>query len=157
MATYAVQFYDLDPWGVIPTSTGNSFTWSGPATADGSAVITDNEAGVEGLTLDDDSLGGVTATADVTIGSDTSTGSTVDAARVWTLRDTVTGEEFQVVEFDVEQWDASGDYTLSESALIPGRTYEVVDYDSNPDASAGDIAFSYSDHFLGDDLLIRTK
>ncbi len=160
MATYEVNFYTYTPSGNIPTGTGSFFVWSGPGTADGTAVITDNEAGIEGVTLDDDSAGGETATADVTVGANTSVGSTVDAEAVWTLRDTVTGQVFQIVEFDVEQGAAAGDYTLSEVPLVSGRSYEVLAYDSNPNAAAGDAAFSaedYTDHIVdgtdGDDTI----
>jgi len=146
MPTYEVNFYDLDPFGTIPRSTGATFVWSGPATADGTAVITDNETGIEGLTLDDDNAGGETANADVTIGGLTSTGSNVDAERTWTLRDTVTGETFEVIEFDVENGAAAGDYTLSEIPLIVGRTYEIVAYDSNPNVLGGDPVFNSQDY-----------
>ena len=147
MPTYTVNFYDFDPGGgAIPTGIGNTFVWSGPTTAEGIATITDTEPGIEGLTLDDDSSGGETATADVTIGGNTSTGSNVDAEIVWTLRDTVSGLEFEIVEFDVENGAAAGDYLLSEVPLVDGRTYEVIDYDSNPNILAGDPAFSSEDY-----------
>jgi len=146
MATYDVNFYDTDPVGLVPTGTGSTFTWTGAATADGTATITDNETGIQGTTLDDDSSGGETATADVTVGGNTSTGSDVDAERVWTVQDTVTGGIFQIVEFDVEDGPAAGDYTLSEQELVVGRTYEVLAYDSNPNAAGGDAAFSYVDY-----------
>ncbi|MGC9370724.1 MAG: hypothetical protein ACP5DX_14390 [Paracoccaceae bacterium] len=68
MAVYEVKFYDIDPSALVPIWTGGSFVWSGPATAEGAATITDNESGIEGLTLDDDSWGAETATADVTLG-----------------------------------------------------------------------------------------
>ncbi|WP_245890896.1 Hint domain-containing protein [Albidovulum aquaemixtae] len=121
------------------------FTWTGPATADGSATITDNETGIGGQTLDDDSAGGETATATATIGGNTSTGSTADAELVWTVRDTVTGATFQVAQFQVENGAAAGFYTLSEQPLIVNRVYEVVAYDTNSNADAGDIAFTYAD------------
>ena len=142
MATYTVLFYDFDPWGVIPTRTGSTFTYTGPATADGTATVYDPESGVEGLTLDDDNAGGESATADVSVGGVTSTGTTVDAERVWTVMDMTTGEIFEIAEFDVEFGAASGDYTLSEQPLIPGHTYQILAYDSNPDVTAGDPAFS---------------
>ncbi|WP_424942947.1 Hint domain-containing protein [Aliiroseovarius crassostreae] len=156
MATYDVEFYDTDPLNILGSTVGATVSWSGPATAVGSATITDNEAGIEGLTLDGDDGGGETATADVTIGTDTSTGAAVEAEEVWTLRDTVTGEEFQVATFHVLSGGAAGYHTMSEVPLIVGRDYEVLDYDTSPDASAGDIAFTYSDQFLGDDLVEGT-
>ncbi|WP_137699900.1 Hint domain-containing protein [Marimonas lutisalis] len=149
MATYTVRFYDFDPWGVIPTGTGSTFTYSGPATADGLATVYDPESGTEGLTLDDDNAGGESATADVSIAGVTSTGTTVDAERVWTVQDTTTGEIFEIAEFDVETGGAAGDYTLSEIPLVPGHTYVILAYDSNPDVTAGDIAFSATDFAAG--------
>ncbi|MCV2881362.1 Hint domain-containing protein [Actibacterium sp. XHP0104] len=156
MATYQVRFYDFDPDTQIPTGTGNSFVWEGPATPDGKATVYDTEAGVQGLTLDDDNAGGETATADVTIDGLTSTGTSVDAEAVWTVRDTVTGETFQIASFDVEFGDARGDYTLSEQPLIPGRTYEIVNYDSNPDVTIGDPAFSSVDYESADNIVSGT-
>ncbi|WGW02437.1 Hint domain-containing protein [Tropicibacter oceani] len=154
MAVYKVQFYAFDPSGVIPTGTNSSFVWSGPASFGGSATITDNEAGIQGQTLDDDSAGGETATATVTTAAGTSTNTTVDAELVWTLRDNVTGEVFQVVQFDVENGAASGMYTLSEKVLVPGRSYTVQGYNSNPNANAGDIVFTYGD--FGDGVIDGT-
>ncbi len=131
-------------------------SWSGPSTAVGSAVITDNEAGIEGLTLDGDDGGGETATANVTVGGSNSSGANVESEEMWTLRDTVTGEEFQVATFHVLSGGASGYYTLSEVPLVAGRNYEVLEFDSSPNAAAGDIAFTYSDQFQGDDLVEGT-
>ena len=149
MPTHTLKFYDLDPSGVIPTGTGSTFVWSGPTTATGTATITDNESGIQGQTLDDDSDGGESAFGNATIGADTSSGVNMDAELVWTVRDTVTGEEFEVVQLQVEGGDASGYYTMSETPFIAGRSYEIVDYDSNPDVTAGDPAFTYSDQVDG--------
>ncbi|MGK7652146.1 hypothetical protein ACSQ76_06940 [Roseovarius sp. B08] len=146
MATYTVNFYNYNPAGNIPTGTGSTFTWGGPGTAAGRATITDNEPGIQEFTLDDDSAGGETATATVTLGNNTSVNTTVDAELVWTLRDTVTGQTFQVIQFDVENGAAAGLYTLSEVPLVAGRSYQVQAYDSNPNAAAGDIAFSAQDY-----------
>ncbi|MEX5726847.1 Ca2+-binding RTX toxin-like protein [Rhodovulum iodosum] len=145
MATYDLEFYAVNPAALIPTGSGGTFTWTRPSTFDGSATVTDNESGIEGLTLDDDSNGGETATANVTLGGNTSTGTTVDAELVWSVRDTVSGEVFQIVQFDVEGGAAAGDYLLSEQALVQGRTYEVVSFNSNPDAAGGDASFDYTD------------
>jgi len=145
MPTNEILFYDVDPMSIIPTGTGDTFTWTGPATATGSATITDTEPGIEGQTLDDDSNGNESATADVTVGGQSSTGSDADAERAWTVRDLNTGEEFQIVEFDVEDGDAAGSYTLSEKPLDPNTSYEVIAYDSNPDANSGDPVFNYAD------------
>lgn len=146
MATYTVDFYLFDPTGTIPTTNGQSFVWNGPATREGTAVITDNEAGIEGQTLDDNAGGGETATADVTTTSGTSTGSAVEAEDVWTLRDTVTGETFEVVLFSTDSGAAAGSYTLSEQPLVAGRSYEVVAYESDSNAAVGDAAFTYAEY-----------
>lgn len=148
MPVYTVEFYDFDPWGTVPT--GGSFVWTGPATYGGTATITDNEAGIGGQTLDDDSAGGESAFGNATTSAGTSTGVNMDAERVWTLRDSVTGEVFQVAQLEVEGGAADGFYTLSELPMVPGRSYDVLAYDSNPNASAGDIAFSYADFTDGD-------
>ena len=145
MPTNDVLFYNVDPMSIIPRGIGDTFTWTGPTSAEGSATITDPEAGIEGQTLDDDSSGNESATADVTLNGLTSTGSNVDAERAWTVRDQTTGEEFQIVEFDVEDGDAIGTYTLSEKPLDPTTTYDVVAYNSNPDVTADDPVFSYAD------------
>ncbi len=146
MPVVDVVLYDFDPVGVFATTVGGTTTYGGPATATGTATITDNEVGAGGLVLDDDDAGGETATADVTIGGATSTGSNVDAEEAWTLLDTTTGETFQMVTFQVEDGPAAGYYTLSEIPLVPGHTYEVIAYDTNPDGDAGDPAFTFSDY-----------
>ncbi|WP_417724617.1 Hint domain-containing protein [Salipiger sp.] len=146
MATYSVSFYTIDPRTILSTGTNSTFVWSGPTARTGSATITDNESGIEGLTLDDDSAGSESATATVTTAAGTSINTTVDAESVWTLRDTVTGKVFQLAEFDVENGAASGHYTLSEYQLVTGRSYQVLDYDSNPNAARGDIAFNYTEY-----------
>ncbi|MGH1454388.1 MAG: Hint domain-containing protein [Paracoccaceae bacterium] len=146
MATFNLRFYTLNPNGVFSNQTGQTRTWNGPETATGRATLTDNETGIQGLTLDDDSAGGETATATVTTPAGTSTNVNVDAEAVWTLRDNVTGQEFQVSMLQVEGGGASGYYTLSEIPLVAGRSYTTLAYDSNPNAAAGDIAFSYTDY-----------
>lgn len=146
MADYNVVFYNINTTGTFSTTVGGTYYYAGPATADGTAVITDDEAGVGGQNLDDDSNGGELATATATVGGLTSTGSTVDAEISWTVRDTVTGEEFQLVQFQIELGDAAGSYLMSEIPLVVGRTYETIEYDSNPNADAGAPAFNYADH-----------
>ncbi len=157
MATYTVNFYDLDPLGVITQTIGGTTTWTGPGTADGVATITDTETGVEEWTLDDDSAGGETATADVTLGASSSTGVNVDAEESGTVRDTVTGQIFQIVTFQVEGGGASGYYTLSEIPLVVGRDYETLAFSSNPDVTAGDPAFDYNDYVSGDGAVTGTS
>ncbi|MCE0503789.1 Hint domain-containing protein [Roseivivax sp. GX 12232] len=146
MPSYDVRFYTINAFGTVPTGRGSSFTWNGPATPEGRARITDEESGIEGRTLDDDSAGSESARADVQTPSGSSSGSRVDAEAVWTVIDTVTGESFQIVAFDVEQGSAAGDYMLSEVPLVQGRSYRVESYDSNPNAASGDAAFSYADY-----------
>ncbi|MDU8911101.1 Hint domain-containing protein [Aestuariicoccus sp. MJ-SS9] len=136
----------MDPTTVFSNSVGSSFVWTGPSTAAGSATITDTETGIEGITLDDDSRGGETATADVTIPGASSTGSNVDAEAVWTITDSVTGQSFEVAQFDVENGAAAGDYTLSEAPLVAGRTYTVNAYTNNPSVTNGTIAFNSQDY-----------
>lgn len=153
MPTYTVGIYDANPASIFSTAIGSTFSWSGPADQEGSATITDNEANYEGYTLDDDNNGSESATADVSIGGNTSVGSTVDAELSWTIRDTVTGEEFDVSQFQVENGAASGFYTLSERPLIPGRSYEVVAYDTNPDVTTGDPGFNIS-NYVGTDTVV---
>lgn len=150
MADYNVVFYNINTTGTFSTTVGGTYDYAGPATATGSGVITDNEAGVGGQNLDDDNNGGELATATVTVGGLTSTDSTVDAEISWTVRDTVTGEEFEVVQFQVELGDAVGSYVMSEIPLVVGRTYETLAYDTNPNADAGAPAFNYADHATSD-------
>ncbi|MGR3271295.1 Hint domain-containing protein [Thalassococcus profundi] len=149
MAVYNVAFYLTNPAGILSTGVGSTFVWSGPAATGGTATINDPETGIQGTTLDDDSAGGETATATVTTPSGTSTGSPVDAEMVWTVTDSVTGERFEVVQFEVESGAATGFYTLSEVPLVAGRTYTVNAYNSNPNVAAGDIAFNSADYVDG--------
>ncbi|MEM9063625.1 MAG: Hint domain-containing protein [Pseudomonadota bacterium] len=141
MPTVDVTFYDGEP-DDNGFSTSGTFVYTGPATAEGTATITDTGSGSSGLTLDDE---GDDAVADVTIGGQTSLNSEIDAEKAWLIRDDVTGETFNVVEFQVEDGSASGEYTLSERPLVPGRSYTVLDYSDEPDASAGDPVFTYSE------------
>ncbi len=135
------QFYAVNADEILPSS--GTFTWTGPVEPTGTAVIYDTEPGIEGLTLDDDSDGDETATADVTLGSLVSIGSDVDAEESWLVRDLTTGEEFVIVTLDVEDGPASGNYTLSEIPLDPNTTYEILDYSGNPDVLSGEPAYTY--------------
>lgn len=157
MAVYNIRFYDADPIGIFTQTISGTSTWTGPAVALGKAAVDDPESGTEGITLDDDSAGGETATADVDLGGTISTGSTVDAEEVWTLQDTVTGEIFQVATFQVETGAASGYYTISEIPLVAGRDYTTLDFDSNPDVSAGDIAFDSTDYVAPEQVVTGTN
>ncbi|MFX0543461.1 Hint domain-containing protein [Roseovarius sp. S4756] len=146
MPTYTVSVYDTDPLGVLSTTIGNTRTWSGEAFPSGMATITDTEIGLEGQTLDSDAAGNETATATITIGGNTSTGALIYAEESWTIRDTVTGEVFNVVTLRVDAGPAAGYYTLSETPLVVGRSYETIDYDTDPDVTAGDPAFKIDDY-----------
>ncbi len=146
MPIYTVEFYAGEP-GDNGFSNNGTFTYTGPEIFVGTAVITDNEPGIEGETLDDDTAGNESATADVTVGTDTSIGTGVHVEEVWLLRDSVTGEEFNASELQVSSGPAAGRYTLSERPLIAGRSYTVLDRDSNPDATdPGDPVFTYSEY-----------
>ncbi|WP_172299943.1 Hint domain-containing protein [Pseudoruegeria sp. HB172150] len=157
MAVYNVRFYDYNPQYLIPSGTGSSFTWSGPSAAVGKATITDNEFGSQGYTLDDDNSGGESATAWVQVGNDVSTYSNVDAEIAWTVTDNVTGQTFQIVQFEVENGSASGYYTLSEIPLVAGRSYTVNDYDSNPNVQSNDPVFSAQDYEAPDAVISGTS
>lgn len=157
MAVYNVRFYDADPFFIFSRTVSGTANWTGPADADGKATINDTETGIEGITLDDDNAGGESATANVDLNGTTSTASNVDAEEVWTLRDTVTGEIFEVATFQVENGSASGYYTLSEIPLVVGRSYETLAYDNNPDVTAGDIAFNSADYVAPEHLVSGTS
>ncbi|SMY09985.1 Hint domain-containing protein [Flavimaricola marinus] len=157
MPTYTVGLYDTDPASVFTTGLGSSFVWTGSSDTAGTATITDTEPNNQGWTLDDDNNGAETATANVTVGLAVSTGTNVDAELVWTVRDTVTGEIFEVVQLDVETGAAAGNYTLSEVPLISGRTYEVIAYDSNPDVASNDPVFNYTNYVQADDVVNGTS
>ncbi|WP_226550066.1 Hint domain-containing protein [Celeribacter naphthalenivorans] len=144
MPVYELEVYNFNPSGVFSTTTGSRFTYSGGGPT-GTAAVTDNNA-----ILTDDSAGGSygeTATANVSIGGNTSTGSNVDAEMAWTVTDMTTGETFQVIQFEVENGDARGFYTVSEQPLIDGHQYQIVNYNSNPGSSNGTApSFSYADY-----------
>lgn len=144
MPVYDLEVYDFNPNGVFSTTTGSTFTYSGGGPT-GTATVTDSDSN-----LTDDSAGGSyseTATADVSIGGNDSFGSDVDAELVWTVTDLDTGETFQVIQFQVEDGNASGYYTVSEQPLIDGHQYQIVEYDTNPGSASGTApSFSYADY-----------
>ena len=156
MPTYTVGLYNTNPASVFSTAVGSTFSWTGSSDTVGTATITDNEPNNQGWTLDDDNNGGESATANVTIGGNSSTGSNVDAELVWTIRDTVTGKVFEVVQLDVENGAAAGFYTLSEIPLIAGRSYEVVAYNTNPNVAAGNPVFNFTNYVEADDIVNGT-
>lgn len=141
-----ILFYTPDPDTVFGTGIGSFANWSGASAPDGNATIFDDETSVEGYSLDGDGAGGETATANIYTPGGTSSGTSVDARAAWTLRDTVTNEVFEVVRLDVETGGASGLYTLSETPLVAGRSYQTLAYSNDPDITAGDPTFSYFDY-----------
>ncbi|MHA6264770.1 Hint domain-containing protein [Arenibacterium sp. CAU 1754] len=145
MATYQVQFYNFDPATVFGTTVGSTYLYAQEALPSGTATITDNQFGIDGATLDDDNAG-ETATITATINGNTSFGVPTDAEIVWTILDQTTGETFEIVQLDIEGGGAGGFYTLSEQPLIQGHTYEVLAYDTFPDAGAGDTTFQWTDY-----------
>lgn len=144
-----VEIYEFDPFGLFPQTTGTQLTYNGPATANGSATINDTQTGIDGESFDD--AASETATASTTIGGTSTSGNEVYADEVWTLRDTVTGKEFQLVSFRVNDGANTGWYTLSEIPLVPGRDYETISFDDSPDASGGEAVFSYADYAAASD------
>ncbi|MEM7439891.1 MAG: Hint domain-containing protein [Pseudomonadota bacterium] len=143
MPVYDVGIYNFDPYFTFSRTVGGTYTYAEEAQSSGSATITDNQG--TGLTLEGDA-NGETATATITVNGNTSTNVSVEAEEGWTLLDTTTGETFQMITFRVDSGPATGYYTLSEQPLIPGRTYETVEFDNEPDADAGDPVFTYSDY-----------
>lgn len=143
MPTYELDIYDYNPSGIFPTTATQTFVYGGPATATGTETITDTQSGIDGETLS--ALAeGETATADVTVGGNSSIGSNVDAEDAWTLRDTVTGQVFEVTSMEVRSGAAAGHYLISEIPMVAGRSYEVVAYDNLPDSSGGPV-LTYSE------------
>ncbi|MEW9918366.1 Hint domain-containing protein [Marimonas sp. MJW-29] len=153
--TMDVKIYQFDPLGVINNTIGGFTTYSGPAVPQGTATITDNATGTNGLFLDD--VANETATATTTLNGVTdTTPRQVYAEEVWTLVDQVTGQTFQLVTFRVNAGPNTGYYTLSEVPLVPGRSYQTTGYDTVPNASAGDAAFSYADYVESDGIVEGT-
>ncbi|WP_417249817.1 Hint domain-containing protein [Celeribacter sp.] len=146
MATRVVQFYNFNPATFFGTSGSGTYVYNEERSPSGVATINDTGTGVDYDAFDDDNAGENSTTGTVTVGGSTSTNVKVDNEAQWTIRDTVTGETFQVAQLDVESGGASGQYALSERPLIEGRSYEVVEYDSFVVASSGDTSFTWSDY-----------
>ncbi|MFT6606008.1 MAG: Ca2+-binding RTX toxin-like protein [Halocynthiibacter sp.] len=146
MPTHEIHFYTQNPVGTFSTTLGNTTTYTGATAFQATALITDNAAGNEGLFLTDDSAGTPeTATAVVTVGGTTYASSAVRAEEVWTIRDTVTNQTFQMVRFIWNDGTGNQSAMMSETQLVNGRVYETIDYDSLPDSAAGDLSFAYAD------------
>lgn len=144
MATYSVKFYDADYLAGWPSVSGSSFVYSGLTDYDATAFITDTQTGADGTMLDS-AAAGETATADVTVNGTTYTGAAVEAETVYLVQDTLTGQTFEVVRFNYVSGGTTYTGTLSESPLIDGRTYEVLDIITAPDVGASDESFAYAD------------
>ncbi|MFT6932709.1 MAG: Ca2+-binding RTX toxin-like protein [Paracoccaceae bacterium] len=147
MPVYTVSFYDVDPFAVFSQTAGGSAVFNGAASPEGTATITDNGTGIDGLTLDDNNAGEA-ATADTSISgvNDIGNNTSISGEEAWTLIDSLTGQQFQIVTLQILSGPNAGYYTLSEQPLVPGRSYETVEFDSLPDASAGDSTFTYADY-----------
>ena len=143
MPTYTFNFYNGSPFanGFGFDNPGSTFTYTGPAKADGTLVVTDNANGPAG----EDLTSNETATADATINGTTSIGSAIDAAAGFLIEDTVTGESFAVIWLIVEDGPAAGQYTLSEMRFVTGRSYELQGWTTDPKAGSPG-AFTYSDY-----------
>ena len=154
MAVYDLSFYNVDADSIFSRNAGEFSTYTGPASAEGTATITDNGTGGDDLTLEDEKKG-ETATATTTLNGTTVSGTLVDAERSWTVRDTVTGETFQVIRFRIDSGANQGTYTVSEQPLVVGRSYEIIAYDKDPDAGAGDPVLTYSEFVPESDGIVE--
>ncbi len=155
MPITTVRIYQFDPLNVFQSAVNFSTTYNGPATAAGTAVINDTQAGVDGLFLDD--VAGETATATTVLNGVTdNTPRQVYAEEAWTLRDEATGKVFQLITFRVNAGPNTGYYTLSEIPLVAGREYTTLSYDTTPDASSGEASFQYSDYAVSDGIVSGT-
>lgn len=144
MPTHNFEFYDGSPGANgFPTGTG-FFNYAGPATKTGTGEIVDNGSGVDGQAFTDND--GTTGT--FTINGNTSTNVSTEADGGYLLRDTVTGHEFRVVGVDVVSGPAAGTYTISERPLVPGRSYEVLDYEDDPAEGPSGTGFQYMSTFV---------
>ncbi|MGB3408301.1 MAG: calcium-binding protein, partial [Jannaschia sp.] len=141
MPVYNVRLYAIDPSSLFSTGTGNLTTYTGPATATGTATITDNGNATESLFLTDGNRS-ESATADVTVGSWSGTNVDIQGENSWQLLDTVTGETLTVIRFRAD--GAPDDYTLSSQPLVAGRVYQTLNHDSSPETSQN-TGFAYSD------------
>jgi len=155
MPTHNVKLYDVDPYSLFSQTIGGTANYTGPSTTSGTAAITDNGTGADGQHLDDENGG--TVPVSVSINGGPAEASNSYATESWTLRDTVTGKEFQLVTFHVNSGSYSGYYTLSEVPLIAGRSYETLTFDATPEASIGDASFAYADYAEADGVVDGTS
>lgn len=148
MSTYTVRFYAGSPFSNGISAVNPSSIYTGPADTAFEAVITDTQSGIQGLTLSEGTE--ETANALVTRLSDGLEQGRLQVSAVYSysVRDTVTCEEFEIIRLRVHGVDelSGSNYTLSEQPLVPGRTYDLLASDSTPNAAAGDPVFTYSDY-----------
>lgn len=138
------SFYNFDIRMEYDFWEGSVFSYDQEAVPSGAAFITDTANGRPGEFFTDDD-GGEIAVGDFMLGDVRAYGLSADAERVWTLRDTVSGDEFQAVQLDIGNVVFPGFYTLSEMAFVPGREYEIIYYSATPNAMSDDMAFKYAD------------
>lgn len=141
MPTYVLPVYRYDPYGKFSQTVSQTFTYSGPTTTAGEATIVDTGAGADRL----EDRAAEDATATVTMPAGTSSNVSVYAGEGWTLRDTVTGESFEVVTLRVPSGPAQGYHMVSEIPMVVGRSYEVEAFDSTPLSANGDPTLSYAE------------
>lgn len=151
MPTYNVSVYDQQT-SILPNTVGNTFVWAASGVYDGNLQIVDNNGGGAGNELTDDN-DGENAVATGEISGVTYTNINVDAEALWTFRDTVTGEEFDVVQLDLGGGGGVPHVLLSEAMFVTGRTYELIGVDTFPTGGA-DTEFSYADY--GSDVVEGT-
>ena len=148
MADYTFNVYLTDPFSSGFLTAAGTFTYSPTTTAVGTVVITDNETGNDGATLDDN-IGGSqeTATATVTTPTTTYTDIPVNADHGWTLYDPIDDVTFEVILLNGKAGSISFRYTLSEYPLVAGRDYQIIQYDNQPNAQVlGEPYFTYADY-----------
>ncbi|KAF0674983.1 Hint domain-containing protein [Profundibacterium mesophilum] len=145
MADYKFKAYSQDAADIFSNNPGDLVTWSGENDPAGRVYLTDNQTGASGTGLTSRSTD-ETATGTFVLGGTTYSGVTYSAEKVWTVRDSISGETFEVARLDVRDGSGSvGKYTLSEQPLVMGRSYEVVDYKSQPSFETG-TPFTYADY-----------
>jgi Ca2+-binding RTX toxin-like protein len=141
MSVYDLELYEFVS-DISDASRGDTFTYSGGGPI-GTASVTDSDGTLKDIDFNKSSKD-ETATANVTIGENTSSGSSVYANKVWTVTDP-DNNSFEIVEFVVENGDAADSYILSEQPLIDGQEYKVTAY-SGRVGGGNSAAFTYDDY-----------
>ncbi|WP_417254918.1 Hint domain-containing protein [Celeribacter sp.] len=144
MSVYDLKLYEFVS-DISKASKGDTFTYTGGGPV-GTASVSDSDETLKDVGFWNSSKD-ETATANVTIGENTSSGSSVYANKVWTVTGP-DGNSFEIVEFVVESGDAADSYILSEQPLIDDQEYEVTDYSSKPGKTGSNSteAFTYDDY-----------